>query len=52
MESSQASLLAQAKQGDPKAIATLLNHKLQSKGITTRASVKNSCLHIMLEAGG
>lgn len=50
MESSQASLLAQAKQGDAKAIATLLNHKLQSKGITAKASVKNSCLHIMLEA--
>lgn len=50
MESSQASLLAQAKQGDAKAIATLLNHKLQSKGITAKASVKNSCLHIMLES--
>ncbi|MBD1943261.1 GUN4 domain-containing protein [Coleofasciculus sp. FACHB-712] len=50
MESSQASLLAQAKQGDAKAIATLLNHKLQSKGIIAKASVKNSCLHIMLEA--
>ena len=50
MESSQASLLAQAKQGDANAIATLLNHKLRSKGITVKASVKNSCLHIMLES--
>jgi len=50
MESSQLSLLAQAKQGDAKAIATLLNQKLQSKGITAKASIKNSYLHIMLEA--
>jgi tetratricopeptide (TPR) repeat protein len=50
MESSQPSLLAQAKQGDAKAIATLLNQKLQPKGITAKASIKNSCLHIMLEA--
>ncbi|MGG6241950.1 GUN4 domain-containing protein [Nodosilinea sp. AN01ver1] len=50
MESSQPSLLAQARQGDAKAIATLLNQKLQPKGITAKASIKNSCLHIMLEA--
>lgn len=50
MESSQAALLAQAKQGDAKAIAALLNQKLQPKGITAKASIKNSCLHIMLEA--
>ncbi len=50
MESSQPSLLAQAKQGDAKAIATLLNQKLQPKGIAAKASIKNSCLHIMLEA--
>jgi len=50
MESSQLSLLAQAKQGDAKAIVTLLNQKLQSKGITAKASIKNSYLHIMLEA--
>ena len=50
MESSQASLLAQAKQGDAKAIATLLNQKLLSKGITVKASVKSRYLHIMLEA--
>ncbi|MBW4464320.1 MAG: hypothetical protein KME07_02620 [Pegethrix bostrychoides GSE-TBD4-15B] len=50
MESSQASLSAQAKQGDAKAIATLLNYKLQPKGITAKTSIKGSCLHIMLEA--
>ncbi len=42
--------IAQAKQGNAKAIATLLNQKLQSKGITAKTAIKNSCLHIMLEA--
>lgn len=50
METSQQSLLAQAKQGDAKAIAALLNQKLQPKGITAKACVKNNCLHIMLES--
>lgn len=50
MSDSQTSIVAQAKQGDAKAIAILLNHKLQPKGITVKASVKNSCLHVMLEA--
>lgn len=50
MESSQLSLLAQAKQGDAKAIATLLNQKLHPKGLAAKTSIKNSCLHIMLEA--
>ena len=49
MTSSHAITLAQAKQGDVKAIASLLNSKLQPKGITAKASIKNSCLHIMLE---
>jgi tetratricopeptide (TPR) repeat protein len=38
------------KQGDPKAIAALMNHKLQPKGITAKSSVKNGCLQIMLES--
>ena len=50
MTSSHAITLAQAKQGDVKAIASLLNSKLQPKGITAKASIKNSCLHIMLES--
>ncbi|NEQ95536.1 MAG: tetratricopeptide repeat protein [Cyanothece sp. SIO2G6] len=50
MKSTKASLLVQAKQGDAKAIATLLNQTLQPKGIRAKASVKNSCLYIMLEA--
>ncbi|MEB3359448.1 MAG: GUN4 domain-containing protein [Synechococcales bacterium] len=50
MENSKATLVEQAKRGNAKAIATLLNHKLQAKGITAKASIKDSCLHIMLEA--
>jgi tetratricopeptide (TPR) repeat protein len=50
MTSSHAITLAQAKQGDVKAIASWLNSKLQPKGITAKASIKNSCLHIMLES--
>lgn len=50
MTSSNATTLAQAKQGDVKAIASLLNRTLQPKGITAKASIKNSCLYIMLES--
>ena len=39
-----------AKQGNPQAIAILLNRQLQPKGITAKVSVKDSCLRIMLEA--
>ena len=39
-----------AKQGNPQAIAILLNRQLQSKGITAKVSVKDSCLQIMLES--
>ncbi|NES04664.1 MAG: hypothetical protein F6K22_18620 [Okeania sp. SIO2F4] len=39
-----------AKQGNSKAIATLLNSKLHPEGINTKASVVNSCLHILLES--
>ena len=39
-----------AKQGNSKAIATLLNSKLQPEGIKVKASVVNSWLHILLES--
>jgi len=39
-----------AKQGNPQAIAILLNRQLQQKGITAKLSAKDSCLQIMLEA--
>lgn len=41
-------LLNSAKQGNPEAIATLLNHKLQPKGITVQASRHDATLHIVL----
>ena len=39
-----------AKQGNPQAIALLLNRQLQPKGIMAKVSAKDSCLQIMLEA--
>lgn len=47
---SQPNLLELAKQGDAKAFATLLGQKLEPKGISAKASTKNGCLHVMLEA--
>ena len=47
---SQPNLLELAKQGNAKAIATLLNRSLQSKGVTVKAIVKDTCLEVMLES--
>lgn len=38
-----------AKQGDPKAIALLLNRSLTSKGLRAQVNRKNDCLSILLE---
>ncbi len=46
----QANILEMAKQGNPSAIATLLNRQLQPKGISAKAQLNNGCLEIMLEA--
>jgi hypothetical protein len=47
----QPDLLDLAKQGNPKAIAALLNRSLQAKGITAKANLKeNGYLQVMLEA--
>ncbi len=43
-------LLEQVRQGDPTAIATLLNHYLQRSGITARATLRDRVLHLLLEA--
>ncbi len=43
-------LLKQAKAGDPKAIASLLNQSLHPRGITARAIVQDGTLRIMLNA--
>ncbi len=46
----QPNLLELAKQGDVNAIATLMNRKLQPKGIIAKAGMKNDCLQIVLSA--
>ncbi|GAB4320250.1 MAG: hypothetical protein OHK0047_02750 [Leptolyngbyaceae cyanobacterium] len=50
MTTAQPNLAQLAKQGDARAIAALLNRSLQPKGITTKANLKDGCLHVMLEA--
>ncbi|MBS0015321.1 MAG: hypothetical protein KFF72_02935 [Arthrospira sp. SH-MAG29] len=39
-----------AKEGNPKAIASFLNHLVKSKGIHILAQSKNQCLHLILES--
>jgi len=39
-----------ARQGDPKAIAHLINQALQSKQITARVTCNGACLRVMLES--
>ena len=46
----QQQILAMAKQGNPKAIAILINQLLQPKGITATAGFKDGCLHVILES--
>jgi hypothetical protein len=46
----QQNLIELAKQGNAKAIATLMNRQLQPKGITAKAALKDSCLQVMLES--
>jgi hypothetical protein len=50
MTTEQPNLQQLAKQGNPKAIAALLNRSFQPKGITAKAAMKNGCLQLMLEA--
>ncbi len=44
------SILELAKQGDAKAIATLINRSIQPKGITATASLERECLNIDLRS--
>lgn len=46
----QPELLELAKQGDPQAIATLINHQLNPKGILAKANTTKGCLQIIFEA--
>lgn len=46
----QANFLDLAKQGDPHAIATLMNQALTSQGVTVQAAMRRGCLHILMES--
>jgi predicted GTPase len=50
MAQTQPNLTELAKQGNAKAIASLMNQKLQPEGISAKASRKNDCLKVVLEA--
>ena len=50
MTATQPNLLTLARQGNAGAIATVFNRKLQPKGISVKASSKNSTLHLKLES--
>lgn len=39
-----------AKQGNPKAIATIINKQLEPKGIIAQVDLKDNCLQILIEA--
>jgi tetratricopeptide (TPR) repeat protein len=39
-----------AKQGNPKALAVLMNRSLHPTGITAKVALKNGCLQVMLES--
>jgi len=44
------SLLESARQGNPTAIAALMNLTLNPKGITAKAALKEQCLHVFLSS--
>lgn len=46
----QAEIVALAKQGDPKAIAMIINRITQRHGIRTRVVRQDACLHVLLES--
>lgn len=50
MQAEQPNILELAKQGNPKAIAALMNRSLGSQGITAKAFLKENCLSISLES--
>jgi hypothetical protein len=50
MTASQPNLLELAKQGDARAIATLMNRSLQPKGMAAKVAFKDGCLQVMVEA--
>lgn len=46
----QSDILEFAKQGNPQAIASLMNLVLQPKGVTVKASLQDRCLHILFSS--
>ena len=48
--STKPSLIESAKQGNPKAIAKLINRSLQPKGTTAKVALDKNCLQVMLES--
>jgi len=47
---SQQNPLELAKQGNPNAIAALINRNLKPKGVTAKVSRKDDCLRVMIES--
>lgn len=47
---SQLNLLEQAKQGDPQAIAMILNKALQAKGVEATVGLEGDCLQVVLQS--
>ena len=50
LDENQQKILELAKEGNPKAVALIINQSLQQKGITAIAGKKNGWLHIILES--
>jgi Type IV pilin-like G and H, putative len=46
----QANILELAKQGNPQAIASLMNLSLQPKGVTAQTTISEGCLHVFLHS--
>lgn len=45
-------ILSLAKQGDPRAIAALMNHSTKPQGITVQVARQGNCLHVLFESKG
>ena len=50
LDLSQQKMMELARQGNPKAIATLINQSLKPRGINTQVKSQNRCLHIVITA--
>lgn len=48
MQMTVQNVLVQAQQGDPDAIATLINQVISKKGLTVTAKSKGNCLHVVI----